>query len=398
MVSSHGAGSGAGTPIEAGGPRPLTGAEDAVIRLARWEIRRRARDQLWRLLFFAAAACYFGLAFTVGPPGRARAATGLHSVVIVGGTVLVLAAVMLAGVVRSCSGEPPSAARCPGGGTGPRRRGRGTGHGGRRLLEHPLRTHRCAPRRRGRAVAGTDATRTGTPTRRARPPPPGESAAGPRRGRRSAPRSAAPASAAAGGEPDHGTGTALPEQPLDPATRNALGQQLVTARNVAMTYPTVASALAAGYIKVTTFVPLIGAHYLNFAITDDVFDPAQPEMLLYDGTDRGRRSSALVLRRSGRSAARGLRRPERPLAPAHRAVRQERGRGRRREDLSRGGKKRAATRWACTTCGWSTPGSFPDGQPAGGLLPGTPRPGLTGPAPPGGACPSATETFSLAIF
>ena len=58
----------------------------------------------------------------------------------------------------------------------------------------------------------------------------------------------------------------------------------MTARTAALTYPTVADALAAGYTMVTTYLPLIGAHYIKGAIMDGTFDITQPEMLLYDGT------------------------------------------------------------------------------------------------------------------
>jgi hypothetical protein len=47
----------------------------------------------------------------------------------------------------------------------------------------------------------------------------------------------------------------------------------------------VADAEAAGYRKVTTYLPLIGAHYMHFGYLADGFVPAQPEMLLFDGTD-----------------------------------------------------------------------------------------------------------------
>jgi hypothetical protein len=83
---------------------------------------------------------------------------------------------------------------------------------------------------------------------------------------------------------DHGHGTAVPEQPLDRATRNALGMELTVSRDAALRYPTVADAEAAGYRMVTPYVPLIGAHYLNFGLVDTTFDAAKPEMLLYDGT------------------------------------------------------------------------------------------------------------------
>jgi hypothetical protein len=90
-------------------------------------------------------------------------------------------------------------------------------------------------------------------------------------------------STAAGGAHEHGV--AVPEQPVDEPTRQVLGQQLTTARQAAEAFPTVADALKAGYQKVTPFVPLIGAHYINFGLVDGTFDPAHPEMLLYNGTD-----------------------------------------------------------------------------------------------------------------
>jgi hypothetical protein len=84
---------------------------------------------------------------------------------------------------------------------------------------------------------------------------------------------------------DHGHGsTVYPDQPMDGATRDLLAKQLETARTIALRYPTVADATRAGYIMVTPFVPLIGAHYLNLRYVDGTFDPARPEMLLYDGT------------------------------------------------------------------------------------------------------------------
>jgi hypothetical protein len=85
---------------------------------------------------------------------------------------------------------------------------------------------------------------------------------------------------------DHGHGSAVvPDQPLDDQTRALLGQQLEIARATALAYPTVADAERAGYLEVTPFVPLIGAHYLNPLKVDTTFDPSQPEMLLYDGTE-----------------------------------------------------------------------------------------------------------------
>jgi hypothetical protein len=97
---------------------------------------------------------------------------------------------------------------------------------------------------------------------------------------------AAPATVAAHG---HGDGTVVANQPLDPPTRAALAEQLVEARAVAMAHPTVADALRDGYVMVTPYVPLIGAHYMKFPLVDATFDVRAPEMLLYDGTDPGSR-------------------------------------------------------------------------------------------------------------
>jgi hypothetical protein len=82
----------------------------------------------------------------------------------------------------------------------------------------------------------------------------------------------------------HPHGQAVPDQPMDRATRDQLAGQLVAARQVAMTYPTVADAVKAGYTMVTPYLPLIGAHYVNWGLMDFNFDIPHPEMLLYDGT------------------------------------------------------------------------------------------------------------------
>ncbi len=89
---------------------------------------------------------------------------------------------------------------------------------------------------------------------------------------------------AAGGQ-THSHGSVIPEVALTRAERKDLAAQLSEARTTAMKYPTVADALAAGYVKITDYVPLIGAHYVNWKLMDGTFDVTQPEMLLYDGTD-----------------------------------------------------------------------------------------------------------------
>jgi hypothetical protein len=65
----------------------------------------------------------------------------------------------------------------------------------------------------------------------------------------------------------------------------SLGRELDQARAVAAKYPTVKDAEAAGYRKVTNYLPGIAAHYMNFDYLRDGFVLEHPEMLLYDGTE-----------------------------------------------------------------------------------------------------------------
>ncbi|HEX5614190.1 MAG TPA: hypothetical protein VFZ83_03450 [Acidimicrobiia bacterium] len=64
--------------------------------------------------------------------------------------------------------------------------------------------------------------------------------------------------------------------------------QVDIAREIARAHPTAADAEAAGWMKATTSLKGIGAHYLRggvagFAGTDGGFDVRAPEILLYDG-------------------------------------------------------------------------------------------------------------------
>jgi len=83
---------------------------------------------------------------------------------------------------------------------------------------------------------------------------------------------------------EHGARGMVAQKPLTHAERVALESQMVAARAVALRYPTVKDAEAAGYIKSTPFVPCIGAHYTNVGKAAR-FDPSDPSELLYDGTD-----------------------------------------------------------------------------------------------------------------
>ncbi len=75
----------------------------------------------------------------------------------------------------------------------------------------------------------------------------------------------------------------VPDKPLDGATHALLAEQLVEARTVAMRYPTVADATAAGYRLVGGgFGPGSGAHYIGGGYSFN-FDPNHPLALIYDG-------------------------------------------------------------------------------------------------------------------
>jgi hypothetical protein len=75
------------------------------------------------------------------------------------------------------------------------------------------------------------------------------------------------------------------DEPLDAPTRTLLAQQLTTARDHAMQYPTVADATAAGYHLAGGFAPGSGAHYISFQMTGSgTFDPNAAQSLIYDGT------------------------------------------------------------------------------------------------------------------
>jgi len=262
------------------------------------EVAPRTRDQLWRLLFFSAAALLLvGLGFDRWGSGDGAGSELAHSVVIVGGTITILAAIILllapvferraargggwrvlqvavpvlaVGVLgpamvaaasartsdNTTSAATDSAAATAG----------ATGAAAGVIDESQPHSHDAS----GAAVPLTPIT---VPTDASGNVSPGAALGAEIVGN----------ATASGGAHDHGV--AVPEQPVDEPTRLLLGQQLTTARQAASSFPTVADALKAGYQKVTPFVPLIGAHYINFGLVDGTFDPAHPEMLLYNGTD-----------------------------------------------------------------------------------------------------------------
>jgi hypothetical protein len=87
------------------------------------------------------------------------------------------------------------------------------------------------------------------------------------------------------GNAGHGHRGPVQVTPLDAKTRDTLAAQVAQANAVAAKYPTPAAAEAAGWRRITPYVPCIAAHYLNSGLLDGTFDPAKPEILLFDGTD-----------------------------------------------------------------------------------------------------------------
>lgn len=59
--------------------------------------------------------------------------------------------------------------------------------------------------------------------------------------------------------------------------------QVQAARDAAARYPTVADARAAGYTPDSFYAPGGGAHYVNTSLIGGDFDPAAPELLMFDG-------------------------------------------------------------------------------------------------------------------
>lgn len=91
------------------------------------------------------------------------------------------------------------------------------------------------------------------------------------------------------GAPDdnHGMGGHLGPQPwvamTDQAECDQLASEIELARRTALSMPTAQDAMDNGYVRVTTYVPGIAAHYMKFSVVDGTFEIDRPEMVLYDG-------------------------------------------------------------------------------------------------------------------
>ena len=90
------------------------------------------------------------------------------------------------------------------------------------------------------------------------------------------------------------------QQPISKADRVELARQLTLAREVALRYPTVADAEAAGLRRAGPFSPGLGAHYISFGnalgnadgvMSDD--DIRKPLAWIYDGTHQNSRIAGL---------------------------------------------------------------------------------------------------------
>jgi hypothetical protein len=80
----------------------------------------------------------------------------------------------------------------------------------------------------------------------------------------------------------------FPEDTVSAEDLPAFRSQLAAARAVAERLDTPEKAMAAGYVNTTSDVPFMGQHYLNFdLVRDGIFDPAQPEGLLFSKIDDG---------------------------------------------------------------------------------------------------------------
>jgi hypothetical protein len=87
------------------------------------------------------------------------------------------------------------------------------------------------------------------------------------------------------GNSGHGHRGPVPYEPLDAETRATFASQVEQSNAVIAKYPTVSAAEAGGWRRITPYVPCIAAHYINSGLLDGTFDPAAPEILLFDGTD-----------------------------------------------------------------------------------------------------------------
>jgi hypothetical protein len=85
------------------------------------------------------------------------------------------------------------------------------------------------------------------------------------------------------GEHSHGAAG-----PVTPAERVVLRRQLASAKAATAKYRDIDAARADGYFQVTQFIPGLGLHLANLRIPNTQFDPARPQILLYQPESGGK--------------------------------------------------------------------------------------------------------------
>ena len=83
----------------------------------------------------------------------------------------------------------------------------------------------------------------------------------------------------------HGHRGPVQVTPLTAAERVEFAEQARQAEVPVQKYPTVAAAEAAGWHRITGYVPCIAAHYIKSPALTNPSDPTEPEILLYEGTE-----------------------------------------------------------------------------------------------------------------
>jgi hypothetical protein len=89
----------------------------------------------------------------------------------------------------------------------------------------------------------------------------------------------------ASGNVAHGHRGPVTDVPMDAADHRQFQSQVARSDAALARYPTVAAAKAGGYRQVSGYVPCSGAHFVRDDLLATGFDPAEPEAILYSGTE-----------------------------------------------------------------------------------------------------------------
>lgn len=88
------------------------------------------------------------------------------------------------------------------------------------------------------------------------------------------------------GTSSFGHGHAKPGK-VTPAQQRILDRELAAAKRATVRYRDIEVARADGYFQVTQFIPGLGLHLVNLGIPNTTFDPARPQILLYEPDEAG---------------------------------------------------------------------------------------------------------------